>query len=452
MEDLVLKAKNGDSEAKQELFDLVYSDLYKIAISILRNSANAEDIVQDTCLTALECFHTLKNNSSFKPWITKILKNKCYTFLKNRKNKLENIEDYPMSYDVISNLDATINFKAMVEKLDEEEKEIFILKYEDDLTINQIAKRLNKTESAIKSVLYRGRQKLSTKVKKPMLAFILCMLVAGVVIGACMYISSLFDTNSVGKNNDGMLYAVDNLDWYQRIDMDYIEVDKDSKIKLSYISMDEMSLYMIFDFHSEKDISKFKNITFSDLKIVDDNNLLICDMFNHTAKQYNIYVGDKLIENDKHDIKFLLYMYNDNFPKSKTLNISFSNLVLANQTKQKNFLNTNINFEIELDEKFLSRNHTSYISQDNTIEKAIISETGFCSIVNAIDVNIANHISLLDVNGNIYPCYDTIFIHAPLNTYQFVITSPSYDKSAENLTLIINGKKYFLTKNDLNIP
>lgn len=449
MEDLVLKAKNGDSEAKQELFDLVYSDLYKIAISILRNSANAEDIVQDTCLTALECFHTLKNNSSFKPWITKILKNKCYTFLKNRKNKLENIEDYPMPYDTISHVDASINFKAIVEKLDPEEKEIFILKYEDGLTISQISKRLNKTESAIKSVLCRGRQKLSTKIKKPMLVFILCMLVVGAVIGACMYISSLFETSSVGINNDGMLYAVDNLDWYQRIDMDYIEVDKDSKIKLSYISMDEMSLYMIFDFHSEKDISKFNNITFSDLKIVDDNNLLICDTLDHTAKQYNIYVGFKPISNDGHNMKFLLYMYNDSFPKSRTLDISFSKMVLTPYIKNQTRIDAkhDINFEIELDEKFLNRNHSSYTSLDSTIEKAIISETGFCSIVNIFNVNTVDNISLLDTNGTIYPCYNSVFIRAPLNTYQFVITSPFYDKSAENLTLIINGKEYFLTKN-----
>lgn len=449
MEDLVLRAKNGDSKATQELFDLVYSDLYKIAISILRNSANAEDIVQDTCLTALEYFYTLKNNSSFRPWIIKILKNKCYTFLKNRKNALEDIEDYPMPYDVISNLDATINFKAMVEKLDEEEKEIFILKYEDDLTINQIAKRLNKTESAIKSVLYRGRQKLSTKIRKPMLIFILCMLVAGVVIGACMYISSLFDTNSVGKNNDGMLYAVDNLDWYQRIDMDYIEVDKDSKIKLSYISMDEMSLYMIFDFHSEKDISQFNNITFSDLKIIDDNNLPICDTLDHTAKQYNIYVGFKPIYNDDHNIKFLLYMYNDSFPKSRTLDISFSKIVLTPYLKNQTRIDAkhDINFEIELDEKFLNRNHSSYISQDTAIEKTTISETGFYSIATFNSINEISTLELIDNNGISYPCYYTASHYNSDGKFRFVITSPFYNKSAENLTLIINGKEKFLIKN-----
>lgn len=449
MEDLVLRAKSGDSKATQELFDLVYSDLYKIAISILRNSTNAEDVVQDTCLSALEYFYTLKNNSSFKPWITKILKNKCYTFLKNRKNKLENIEDYPMPYDTISHVDANINFKAIVETLDPEEKEIFILKYEDDLTISQIAKRLNKTESAIKSVLYRGRQKLSTKVKKSMLTFILCMLVAGVVIGACMYISSLFDTNSVGKNNDGMLYAVDNLDWYQRIDMDYIEVDKDSKIKLSYISMDEMSLYMIFDFHSEKDISQFNNITFSDLKIVDDNNLLICDTFNHTAKQYNIYVGDKLIENNKHDIKFLLYMYNDSFPKSKTLNINFSKIALSHKRQNKHFISANndINFKIELDEKFLNRNHTLYNSPDFKFEKTGITETGFYSVVNLDNTAEITALEFIDSNGISYPCFFTNSHYNADGEFKYIITSPFYDKSAENLTLIINGEKYFLTKN-----
>ena len=175
-------------------------------------------------------------------------------------------------------------------------------------------------------------------------------------------------------------------------------------------------------------------------------------MFNHTAKQYNIYVGDKSISNDGHNMKFLLYMYNDSFPRSRTLDISFSNLVLAKQTRQRNFLNTNINFEIELDEKFLNRNHSSYTSLDSTIEKAIISETGFCSIVNLGNISEISSLNLFDSKGNSYACYYTPSNYNIDEVFEYVITSPFYDKSAENLTLIINGKKYFLTKNDLNIP
>lgn len=448
MEDLVLKAKDGDKIATQELFALVYSDLYKIAISILHDNINAQDVVQDTCLTALKYLHTLKDNNSFKPWIIKILKNKCYTFLKNPKNMSESIEDYPMPYDDISHIDSNINFEDIINKLDEEEKEIFILKYEDDLTIKQIAKRLNKTESAVKSILSRGRQKLSTKIKRPMFVFIISMLIVGAVIGACMYISSLFDTSSVGMNNDGMLYAVDNLDWYQEIDMDYMEIDQDNKIKLSYISMDEMSLYMIFDFHSEKDISKFNNITFANLKIVDENNLLICDTFDHIAKQYNLYVGFKPIENSKRDIKFLLYLYNDSFPKSKTLNISFSGIVLAKQTRQREFFDTNISFNINLSEKFLNRNHTLYTYKDPTIEKSIISETGFCSIVNLGNATEITVLEFFDSKGNSYPCYFATSHYNSNEVFKYVITSPFYNKDEENLTLIINEKEYLLTKND----
>ena len=126
------------------------------------------------------------------------------------------------------------------------------------------------SENTIKSELSRGRQKIRKSFKQAsIIILILCLLVTTSVIAISIisYIKSLFDVNSVGAKNDGVLMAIENLDWYQQVEMSYIDLGNGYKIKAEYLLIDEMNLYLVFDFQSEEDISKFNNISISDLKL-----------------------------------------------------------------------------------------------------------------------------------------------------------------------------------------
>ena len=450
MKTLVEKAKCGDKEAYEELFSLVYNDLYKMALSILRNPSDAKDAVQDTFLSAFKNFNTLINDASFKSWITKILKNKCVAILNRNKRIIEPLEDYPSSYGNTDDVDNDLSFDNMLKSLNDKEREIFKLKFKDGFTIKQISKLLNLNENTIKTILNRGKNKLRKKIQPSVFVLILCAFITTVVLGACLYnyIKDLFNLNRVGQNNDGVLYAIENLDWYQEINIDYINIDKDSKIKLEYLSMDEMNLYMIFDLVSTKDISKFDNITFQDLKVVAENNILICDTYNTLYDQCNLHIGIKLIENNKNNMKFLLFMYNDSFPISNSLDLNFSKIILSKKNGNKEIIysDSGINFDIALSEKFLNRHYTSYLSDSPEIEKAIISETGFYAIINLNNESKLNNIKLLDDKNVLFNCYHFASTYQLLAPYKFIITSAFNDASAENLKLIINNKEYLLTR------
>ena len=64
-------------ERFMELYEAVYKDLYRLAYYYMGNAQDAEDVVQDATLSAYEHFGRLRTEEAFRPWIFKILVNRC---------------------------------------------------------------------------------------------------------------------------------------------------------------------------------------------------------------------------------------------------------------------------------------------------------------------------------------------------------------------------------------
>ena len=77
MIELVSRAKQQDSHAFAELYEMVYQDLYRMALYTLGNPQDAENVVSDTVLDAYCNIGKLREAAAFKGWIFKILSNKC---------------------------------------------------------------------------------------------------------------------------------------------------------------------------------------------------------------------------------------------------------------------------------------------------------------------------------------------------------------------------------------
>ena len=76
MENLIKKAKKGDEEAFFKLIEINKNSLYKAGKSILNNDEDVADAIQETVISAYRNIKSLKDNSYFKTWLTKILINK----------------------------------------------------------------------------------------------------------------------------------------------------------------------------------------------------------------------------------------------------------------------------------------------------------------------------------------------------------------------------------------
>lgn len=452
IEDLIEEAKHGNKDACAKLIESMRSDLYRIAKSKLSNDDDTQDVVQITITKAYFSMCGNKKINNFKAWITTILINECKAVYKKRKRNDDLSQKYIASDKTVDYIEHDLDFENMINSLNEREKEIFELRYVDNLPVKQIARKLHMNENTIKTILSRGRNKIR-KAYKPATIFMLILFVlvttSVIAVSIISYIQSLFELNSVGIDNDGVVKAIEHRNWFQDVNMDYIDMGNGYKIKAEYLLMDEMNLYIVFDITSEKDISKFTDVVFDDLNVTDDNSNIICDIGNTFSESYSQLTSYKIIESNKDSIKVLVYMYTDGFPKSKTLNINFTKFSLAKKLKSKETIDTNVNFSIDLSEKFVNRKYVEYSSNNPKIEKAIITETGFYAIVTHNKLDPITKVLLVDENGNNYKCYYaylTDYNNYSHSNFKFIIASDFIEIKNNYLKLIIDSTEYILEK------
>lgn len=162
MEELVKKAKAGSSEAYYQLFQDVERDIYKMAFIYVNNKEDALDIVQETAYRSFKTIHTLKEPNYFKTWIIRITINSSLDLLRKNKFILPIKEEQYKQYspDRERDLPLSITLNDLINKLDENEKSMVILKYYQEFTFKESAELLDIPLGTAKSILYRALAKL----------------------------------------------------------------------------------------------------------------------------------------------------------------------------------------------------------------------------------------------------------------------------------------------------
>ncbi len=162
--------ENTQEISKEEYIELINENrakMYKTAIAILKNDDDACDAIQEALLSSYKSLSSLKNKEFFTTWIIRILINKCYDIIqKNKKisyvddSITENTLGYYDTYKSESNLEYVLN------KLDEELKQIVVLYYYDELKVSEISNILLIPEGTVKSRLSRARKAIEEILKK----------------------------------------------------------------------------------------------------------------------------------------------------------------------------------------------------------------------------------------------------------------------------------------------
>lgn len=169
MEELIEKAKKGDSIAYTELVKLFEKDLYRIAFTRLRNDDDIFDAIQNTLLNVYKNIKKLKNIQYFKTWMIKILLNECNKiYHNNMKNDLivEKVSDTSIEYIENGDIDTFKEFNNLILKLTLEEQLIFTLYYKDGYSCDEISRITKINKNTIKSKLDRGREKIKMSLKE----------------------------------------------------------------------------------------------------------------------------------------------------------------------------------------------------------------------------------------------------------------------------------------------
>lgn len=155
---LVKKAKKGDDAAFYQLLLEHKEQLYRIALSYMKNEEAALEAVQETSFRSFKAIKKLKNPQFFSTWIIRILINYCNDELKKR-NRVIHYDD--MSHIAGGKEDLmNLDLYEAVRQLDDKQSHVIILKYFHDMKISDIAKLLNCPESTVKTWLYKGLRQL----------------------------------------------------------------------------------------------------------------------------------------------------------------------------------------------------------------------------------------------------------------------------------------------------
>ena len=167
MEELVLRAKNGDADAYTQLILGIRNDLYKICKMRLTNDDEIEDMIQDTMIQTFKNIKKLKDPNKFKWWVIKILINHCnHDYRKKNKRKIVNMEDdfnhfeNELYSNNIETIESDMAFYQLLSNLKYEERMIIILYYSEQFTFKEISQILKINENTVKTRLYRAKEKI----------------------------------------------------------------------------------------------------------------------------------------------------------------------------------------------------------------------------------------------------------------------------------------------------
>jgi RNA polymerase sigma-70 factor, ECF subfamily len=167
-----LRPANGHSHQRVD-FSEYLDGLYGYAMVLSRNSSEAEDLVQETCLRALRAIDGLRADGSVKSWLFTILRNIWLNQLRQRRTGPDLIELDADENGTYEPVDATQDphtdyvsktereqVRVAIQQLPVEFREIILLREYEDLSYQQIAGLLGCPIGTVMSRLARARSRL----------------------------------------------------------------------------------------------------------------------------------------------------------------------------------------------------------------------------------------------------------------------------------------------------
>lgn len=140
--------------------------MFRTARAILQSNEDAEDAVQDAICAAFARRADLRESEKFKPWILRILTNKCYDTCRKRKSAVDlaDVQDFLAAPD--EDPAERMSLWQAVLALSADTRAVVTLFYYDGFSIREISHILGISEAAVKARLSRGRARLKQLLKE----------------------------------------------------------------------------------------------------------------------------------------------------------------------------------------------------------------------------------------------------------------------------------------------
>ncbi|MCR5488039.1 MAG: RNA polymerase sigma factor [Lachnospiraceae bacterium] len=168
---LVLRAREGDSDAFAEIYAATYRKQYKFARHYLRDEFLAQDAVQEAYIHALKHIADVKDPSLFLAWLNQITFRVCFDSCKKKDRHYGEIN--PMQLELYEDdredhnpEDAALNtvekekLRQAINELPPMEQRAIVMRYMNEMQIDEIAEASGVSRSTVKRQLIAGREKI----------------------------------------------------------------------------------------------------------------------------------------------------------------------------------------------------------------------------------------------------------------------------------------------------
>lgn len=168
---LVLRAQHNDSDAFAEIYALTYNKVYNYACHYLKDTYLAQDALQEVYISALKNIGKLNDPLLFVAWLNQISFHICYDICKKRNNGYGLVDDAILELVSDDHIDSNPEDHAVkkdensalslaLEALPINERQVIIMKYYNNLKLDDIANAIGASKSSVKRYLASAQASL----------------------------------------------------------------------------------------------------------------------------------------------------------------------------------------------------------------------------------------------------------------------------------------------------
>ncbi len=165
---IIEKCRKGDARSQYRLYKLYSKAMYNIAVRLLANRMDAEDVLQEAFVSAFKRLDSFREESTFGAWLKRIVINHCINFMKAKRQIFDDLDTKSVliADDSRMDLHAGHDFEEIheaIKTLPDGARAVFNLFLLEGYRHHEIAQMLNVSESTSKSQYQRAKVLLKEK-------------------------------------------------------------------------------------------------------------------------------------------------------------------------------------------------------------------------------------------------------------------------------------------------
>ncbi len=183
LESLATRAADGDQAAFRTLVDKTHATSYRLALRMLSNPAEAEDVVQETFVRTWQSLGKLRDKRATLAFICRITRNVATDKLRKRgRRRIESLDaqigdgigalvdsiadDGPAPDELVSSAQVQVAVRAVVDQLKDKHRMVLLLREVDGMSYDEISTVLGVPVGTVESRLHRARKELAQKLER----------------------------------------------------------------------------------------------------------------------------------------------------------------------------------------------------------------------------------------------------------------------------------------------